>query len=352
MSTFDTARQQIEELRAIKLQQPEVYKKIVEAMFELEGWQLEPVATRLKDPQIDRVAAYKENLFLGLSAWRNSVDPSFRNKTLYDCCQAILKLIDSTNSEIQLNLLNSDYGRLGIVKQDGKPLRFIPELEHNDPAKQPEADAATTLLNSVLESYMPTPEQQAKDFQDMAAAHKALMNNEPISGKLEAIKLVKIIKPKTYTIKNKDNEVGLICSRIIGCVNENKEVLPDLFAQPTEILCTGTDIEVSDGYHTMTELYEHRNRLFIALCRALTRLYICRQVEPSFVNECKEVWRSKTEDPEWFLLGIETVPEHQITYYLHISLWSDTEFAYTRETAPEFDGHTSNDVLERLKNLL
>ena len=28
----------------------------------------------------------------------------------------------------------------------------------------------------------------------------------------------------------------------------------------------GENVQVSDGFHTFQELYEHRNRLFIALC--------------------------------------------------------------------------------------
>ena len=36
----------------------------------------------------------------------------------------------------------------------------------------------------------------------------------------------------------------------------------------------------------------------------------------------------------------------QITYHLPLSKWEETGFAETLEKAPEFDGHTPDDVLE------
>lgn len=47
-------------------------------------------------------------------------------------------------------------------------------------------------------------------------------------------------------------------------------------------------VEVSDGYHTFTELYEHRCTLWITLCRALRLLTVNKTQRPEPV-----VWRSK-----------------------------------------------------------
>jgi len=106
---------------------------------------------------------------------------------------------------------------------------------------------------------------------------------------------------------------------------------------------------VSDGYHTFGELYEHRITLFIALCK----LYLEKQMFQSDI-QCP-VYRSITHSDGtamdgWFLLGMNT-KEGQITYHLPISKWEDTCFADTLEKAPEWDGHTSNDVLLRLREL-
>lgn len=103
----------------------------------------------------------------------------------------------------------------------------------------------------------------------------------------------------------------------------------------------------SDGYHTFDELYEQRNALFIALCSAYT--HCC-------VEDTKDVWRSKkhsdgTDAYEgWFVLGIGKDEGRIMTYHIPLSEWENTNFAETVECA-YFDGHTSEDVLKRLKSL-
>lgn len=103
---------------------------------------------------------------------------------------------------------------------------------------------------------------------------------------------------------------------------------------------------VSDGYHTFAELYEHRITLFIALCQKMA----------DFPEKDTIVWRSKkhsdgSEWDGWFIMGIGVRQGEQISYHLPISKWDETGFCETRIMAPEWDGHTSNDVLERLKQL-
>ncbi len=98
---------------------------------------------------------------------------------------------------------------------------------------------------------------------------------------------------------------------------------------------------ISDGYHTFGELYAHRTRLFIALCR-----YI----------QFTDVWRSKSHSDGtrldgYFLLGIGFNAGEQITYHLEDEYWKDCAFAATLSKAPPFDGHTPQDVLQRLANL-
>ena len=52
--------------------------------------------------------------------------------------------------------------------------------------------------------------------------------------------------------------------------------------------------------------------------------------------------------PDFFLLGLGKQQGTQMTYHLPARYWEQTEFAETLERAPEFDGHTSADVLRRL----
>lgn len=107
------------------------------------------------------------------------------------------------------------------------------------------------------------------------------------------------------------------------------------------IKSSGSDTNlISDGYHTFGELYEHRIMLFIALAK-----------------QTMSAWRTtKHSDGSswdgWFVLGIFKKAGEQMTYHLPMSKWNDCEFAETLDKAPDFDGHTSNDVLNRIKTHL
>jgi hypothetical protein len=113
------------------------------------------------------------------------------------------------------------------------------------------------------------------------------------------------------------------------------------------IIASGCDTnEISDGYHTFGELYDHRISLFIALARRYSG-------HPKMKGE---VWRSQNHSDGsgisgWFILGMFTKASKQITYHIPISRWTECGFAEILKFAPEWDGHTSKDVIERLKNL-
>jgi hypothetical protein len=104
---------------------------------------------------------------------------------------------------------------------------------------------------------------------------------------------------------------------------------------------------ISDGYHTFNELYEHRIVLYIALCSEINSnpAHQYTQVWKTTVHSDGSVWDG------WFIMGINLPDKRQITYHLPLSKWNECEFAPTFDKAPEFDGHTSEDVLERLKSL-
>lgn len=126
----------------------------------------------------------------------------------------------------------------------------------------------------------------------------------------------------------------------------------------TEILVENEKggIIISDGSHTMDELYEHRYILFIALCRIMTEAmesYIKLGLEP---DKMIPVWRSKingdgTTWDGWFIMGIYKENGKQITYHLPLERWPETDFAETLDKAPDYDDHTSADVLKRLQVL-
>lgn len=117
----------------------------------------------------------------------------------------------------------------------------------------------------------------------------------------------------------------------------------------------GEDVsgKISDGYHTMDELYEHRFGLWITLARLIKR-------QENAIGHMPQgesfVWRSKLHDDGsefegWFVLGIGKKKGEIMTYHLPNIKWDEVSFAETLERAPEWDGHTAADVLERLKML-
>lgn len=85
-------------------------------------------------------------------------------------------------------------------------------------------------------------------------------------------------------------------------------------------------------------MYEHRHLLFLNL------------IEYGVTS-----WKSKLHDDGtflegYFIAGIK-LPTGMITYHLPIRLWDVTN-VQELEKAPKWDGHTSDDVLERLLKLI
>lgn len=97
--------------------------------------------------------------------------------------------------------------------------------------------------------------------------------------------------------------------------------------------------EISDGYHTFNELYEHRCVLFLALMKC--------NVERSWVSK-KHHDESCFEG--WFIAGMN-LPTGPITYHLPMKYWDtilDKVCCEILNCAPPWDGHTSNQVIERI----
>ena len=113
--------------------------------------------------------------------------------------------------------------------------------------------------------------------------------------------------------------------------------------------------QLSDGFHSFEELYETRNALI--LCLARTRYY--RAMMEHKLPQHYSVWmpwRSKihsdgTTQEGWFLLGFDYRKGKQVSFHLPMKMWDDCYFATELDKAPPFDGHTTKDVIERLKAL-
>ena len=107
-------------------------------------------------------------------------------------------------------------------------------------------------------------------------------------------------------------------------------------AGPLEIPCPAG--QVSDGFHTFDELYEHRCLLFLAVQRAHPALAWCSKLHAD----------GAMFDGGWFVAGLE-LPTGQVTYHLPICFWP-LAAACARELpfAPPWDGHTPAQAVARL----
>ena len=99
--------------------------------------------------------------------------------------------------------------------------------------------------------------------------------------------------------------------------------------------------EISDGYHTFNELYDHRCTLFLAVMKSM----------------CGYAWYSRFHDDGsemkgWFICGIYLPTGKIITYHLPDSMFelAGKTLATYCEKAPKWDGHSPSDVVQRMKD--
>ena len=99
------------------------------------------------------------------------------------------------------------------------------------------------------------------------------------------------------------------------------------------------DGDTSDGYHTFNELYHHRAVLFSVIVKTFS----------------DKAWKSLrhhdgTMYDGMFIVGIDT-PEGQATYHYDIDPYWDMFECRELERAPEWDGHTPAQAIERIGKL-
>ena len=97
--------------------------------------------------------------------------------------------------------------------------------------------------------------------------------------------------------------------------------------------------ETSDGYHTFNELYHHRAVLFSVIVRDHPEL----------------AWKSKLHSDEtmydgMFIVGINT-PKGQATYHYDVDPYWEMFDCKELLRAPEWDGHTPDQAIERIATL-
>jgi hypothetical protein len=101
--------------------------------------------------------------------------------------------------------------------------------------------------------------------------------------------------------------------------------------------------QLSDGYHTFAELYEHRHALCVALMRAMPR-HCWFSLRHADGERC-------FGGNNWFIVGIEPPGGNSVTYHLPAELYPLAQATGATELAKgrPWDGHTASDVVLRLK---
>jgi hypothetical protein len=103
-------------------------------------------------------------------------------------------------------------------------------------------------------------------------------------------------------------------------------------------MCQGS---VSDGYHTIAELYMHRHALWLNLIALM---------DADDVTWKSRVHSDGTMFEGFFISGCE-LPTGRVTYHLPVGCW---DFCAGREleAAPVHDGHDSLDTVCRLVEMI
>ncbi len=96
---------------------------------------------------------------------------------------------------------------------------------------------------------------------------------------------------------------------------------------------------LSDGYHTFNELYHHRAVLFSVICNLLPD-----KAWKSMLHHTGDMYDGM------FIVGIET-PLGPATYHYDIDPYWNMFHVKELKRAPEWDGHTAQDAIERMASL-
>ncbi len=129
------------------------------------------------------------------------------------------------------------------------------------------------------------------------------------------------------------DEMSLDCHRALEAQGN---VIRDVLYEQPAVEING---DTSDGYHTFNELYHHRAVLFSVIVKAFYDL----------------AWKSKkhhdgTMYDGMFIVGIDT-PHGQATYHYDIDPYWDMFECRELECAPEWDGHTPEEAIDRIGTL-
>lgn len=107
--------------------------------------------------------------------------------------------------------------------------------------------------------------------------------------------------------------------------------------------------DISDGYHTFNELYDFRKVLQALLFNHWASIGAYDVHKSWKHNDGKDCFPDS--DHKWFII-VAVLPDGQISNHYKSDDWPLFNIPAVFKAKYEFDGHTAQDVLERLKKIL
>lgn len=235
----------------------------------------------------------------------------------------------------------SDAAEYDNVMRDGRPEdRDGNRLDF--PAPEPEPWALPAELERFREFLVNTGGNTAEELlQRLERERNLSMTNLPVFVMAVAVQ-------SQVALLRKLHMDGLLVPESAGVAKDWASKGP-VFIQPEAIGVFGQGglffpgismvHEVSDGYHTMGELYDHR--------RALTRA-LALSLEDA-------AWRSKAHHPDddpmfegYFIIGMDLPGVGTVTYHYKVKHWDEFEGVPVLAHAPKWDGAPPAASVERL----
>lgn len=104
------------------------------------------------------------------------------------------------------------------------------------------------------------------------------------------------------------------------------------------------ELEISDGYHTFTDVYNHRIMLFLLVISLLKKS-----------NSTIKIWYANSEEIGWYIVGIDFENgKKRVSYHLPTSSkeYLDKMNVEYLDKLPEYDGCNSDCNLKRISDLI
>jgi hypothetical protein len=169
-----------------------------------------------------------------------------------------------------------------------------------------------------------------------------VMVHDALTGE-NSLDLVGVSFKGRLTLAAMEYDVGQGDMRVLAPGSETVDEVQALISMLDE----DSIANINDGYHSFKELYDFRLFYNAALFNELHKTGV--KIEKSFKHNDGTYCFGKKR--EWFIVMAE-LPSGQISNHYPKDCWDLFKVPFAKIPTIQFDGHTSADVLERLRMLI